>query len=174
MNISHAILDFKDLSQNASYTMDRINWWLLKYKSTYEELRELIPDPDCPICQPRIYKINCQCHWGSLEESFLNLYETLDMLTVLHAKESYFKKELDDYEKIKNDPSKVLLWINKSECLVEEQFILFFIDYLGEDENCADLCVSFLTRNNPDIHVQRSNFYNTIKFLDIFNELYWV
>ena len=53
---------------------------------------------------------------------------------------------------------------------------VFFIDYLDYDENEQEeyLSVYVSSVKELNIFIDRQDFRNTIDFLEIFNELYWV
>ncbi len=158
------------------FPMDKIEWWLLKYSDFYEKTFDFVysqrlfkMDDGSTVRLPSFGKSTDQ-------EKFLDLYKALDTISEFHRNEKYFEQELTEYHKIKNSQSDLKNWITKNENLGAEKYICFLIDYLDYDENNKEehLKVFVHSSKELDIFIDRQDFKNTIGFLEIFNELYWV
>jgi hypothetical protein len=107
------------------------------------------------------------------DDEFLYLYKALHTLSELHRNEEYFENQLNDYSKIKNSPSDIKDWVSKNEDLGANKYVCFLIDYLDHDEE-EHLNVYIPDSKKLDIYIDHKDFKNTIEFLKIFDELFWV
>jgi len=64
----------------------------------------------------------------------------------------------------------------KNEDLGATKYVCFLLDYLDYDENGNDkpLKIHGYRLKESDIYVDQQYFKNTIEFLEVFNELFWV
>ena len=151
--------------------MSKIEWWLLKhsdlYKKNYSQHLFKIDDGST-IQLPSFGK-------PISKEKFLDLYKELNIIYDLHRNEKYFEQELTEYHKIKSSQSDLKKWIAKNECLGAEKYGCFLVDYLDYKENDDEhLKIYVHSSKEIEIYIDRQDFKNTIDFLEIFNELYWV
>jgi hypothetical protein len=168
---------FKNLKSNSLYSIDKINLWLLKYSDSYkktihfiESKKEEFELEDAssvwlpPIKEPI----------SNSEKKFIILYGVLNTISEFHRNEKYFEQEMTEYHKIKHSKSDLKKWVAKNETLGAEKYVCFLIDYLDYSENPVHLNIYLNTLNELNIYIDRQEFKNTIDFLEIFNELYWV
>jgi hypothetical protein len=176
MHFQGIINELLELSECGVLRMNKIQGWLIThsdlYKKTYDSVysQHLFTDYDdttirLPPCGEPTYK-----------EIFLSLYESLNGILELHANETYFENEMVEYYKIINSPSDIKTWIVKNEDLGAEQYVCFLIDHLDYVENGHEEHLSVYIYNSKElrIFIDRQDFKNTIDFIEIFNELYWV
>lgn len=170
------LTQFQELHQNNIYSIDKIEWWLLKFSDTQKESHDFIYsqhifdlEDGSKVRLPPLGKKNEQ-------EKFLDLYKALDTISQFHRNEKYFEKEMIIYHKIKTTKSDLKSWVSKNEDLGANEYVCFFLDYLDYDENekVEHLNVFAHLSKELDIFVDRQDFQNTIAFLEVFNELYWV
>jgi len=170
------LIDFKNLCPNLITSISKIEWWLLKYSEFYKETYEFVysqhlfaTDDGSVIRLPPIGK-------PTDEKKFLELFKALDTICELHRNEQYFEQELTEYQKIKNSQSELKNWVAKNEHLGADKYVCFLIDYLDYDENDQEehLNIYVSSLKELEIYIDRKDFKNTIDFLEIFNELYWV
>ncbi len=78
--------------------------------------------------------------------------------------------------KSKISHSELKHWVAKNEDLGAEKYVCFLMDYLDYDENNEEehLKLFLLELSELEIYIDRQDFKNTIDFLEIFIELYWV
>ena len=149
-------------------------WWLLKYSDFYKKTSDF-------VYSQHLFKMDD----GSIvrlppfgeptdQDKFLDLYNALDTICEFHRNEKYFEQELTEYQKIKDSQSELKNWIAKNEDLGAEKYVCFLVDYLDYSENTEHLNVYVHSSKNLEIYIDRQDFRNTIEFLEIFNELYWV
>ncbi|UWX54891.1 hypothetical protein NYZ99_19485 [Maribacter litopenaei] len=169
------IKDFQALSQNHIYSMDKIQWWLLKYteknKSIYNLERSRNSDG-----QKQLSDIILPLFWRSGKDRiFLDLYVTLDKISKFHRNERYFEQEVLDYHKIANSDSDLKNWISKNKSFGADVYVCFLTDYLDYDENENEehLKVFVPSLKDLEIFINRADFKYTIDFLEIFNYNYW-
>lgn len=106
-------------------------------------------------------------------EHFLNLYDALNTITQLHRKEKYFEEEITNYMRIKNSPIELKKWVEKNEYIGSKEYVTFILDYLDYSENAYHLSVFVIDQKRLEICIDRQYFKSTIKFIDIFNKLFW-
>lgn len=175
-NSHTAIEEFENLLNYGFINMSKIEWWLLKHSNNYRKTHDfaysqhLFTNDDGSVIQlPPLGK-------PTDEEKFLDLYNSLDTLSEFQRNEKYFEQEMLNYHKIKNSHSDLKNWVAKNEEFGADRYLCFLIDYLDYDENDEEehLKVFLLKSKELEIYVDRQDFKNTIDFLEIFNELYWV
>ena len=151
----------------------QVEWWLLKYSDFYKKTSDF-------VYSQHLFKMDD----GSIvrlppfgeptdQDKFLDLYNALDTICEFHRNEKYFEQELTEYQKIKDSQSELKNWIAKNEDLGAEKYVCFLVDYLDYSENAEHLNIYAHTSKELEIYIDRQDFRNTIKFLEIFNELYW-
>ncbi|MBX2959379.1 MAG: hypothetical protein KF732_05415 [Flavobacteriales bacterium] len=160
---------FLSLKSGEIYSMNRIEWWLLKYADFYKETcQNLLELEDAPIVRlPQFIET-------TENDKFLNLYKALETISDFHRNEDYFELQMIDYQKIKHSKTDLRNWVAKNEKLVADKYVCFLIDYLDYSANAEHLNVFVHTLKEIDVYIDRQDFKNTIEFLEIFNELYWV
>jgi len=163
----------KDL-KGKSLSITKVEWWLLKYSDFYKKTSDFVysqhlfkMDDGSTVRLPPLGEPTDQ-------EKFLDLYKALDTICGFHRNEKYFEQELTEYKKIKDSQSGLKNWIAKNENLGAEKYVCFLVDYLDYSENTEHLNVYVHSSKNLEIYIDRQDFRNTIEFLEIFNELYWV
>ena len=172
--LQKSIEDFTYLVQTKLITIPKVEWWLLKYSDLHKKTSDF-------VYSEHLFKMED----GSTvrippfgeptdQEKFLDLYKALDIICEFHRNEKYFKQELTDYQKIKDSQSDLKKWIAKNECLGAEKYVCFLVDYLDYSENAEHLNIYIHSSKELEIYVDRQDFRNTVEFLEIFNELYWV
>ena len=156
------------------FKISKIEWWLLKYSEFYKRTSDFVysqhlfkMDDGSTVRLPPLGEPTDQ-------EKFLDLYKALDTICGFHRNEKYFEQELTEYKKIKDSQSGLKNWIAKNENLGAEKYVCFLVDYLDYSENTEHLNVYVHSSKNLEIYIDRQDFRNTIEFLEIFNELYWV
>ena len=176
MNLNIIIAELAELSEVGKIKMPQIEWWLLKYSELYKityghvHSQHLFELEDGSIVRlPPFGKPTDQ-------EIFLDLYKALDTISEFHRNEKYFKQEMVTYNKIKHSHSDLKNWAVKNENLGADKYVCFLVHYLDYDENDQEehLSVYVHSAEEIDIYIDRQDFKNTIDFLEIFNELYWV
>lgn len=165
-----------ELSDSSVFRMSKIKGWLITYSDLYKKTydfvysQHLYTDYDGSIIRLP------PCGMPSDEEIFLSLYESLNRIAELHANETYFKKEVVEFSKMKHSPADIKTWIVKNEHLGAKEYVCFNIDHLDYDKNGHEEHLKVYIHNlkEPLIFIDRQDFKNTIAFLEVFNELYWV
>ncbi len=164
------------LSKNDVYSISKVEWWLLKYSELYNKTYEFVysqhlftNDDGSVIRLPPFGE-------SSDQEKFLELYEALETISEFHQNEKYFKQELTQHNKIKNSQSELKNWVAKNEYLGADKYVCFLIDYLDYNENGQEKHLNVFVHSSKEleIYIDRQDFKNTIDFLQIFNEIYWV
>lgn len=168
--------EFLKLSKTSKYTMDEIEFWLLKYSDCYKNIysinckKEIFEQEDgSNVWLPPTKKLI-----SNSEKKFLNLFEALNTISKFHRNEKYFEQEIIEYHKIKHSKSGLKKWVSKNEDIGADEYVCFLIDYLDYSENAEHLNVYVHSSKELEIFIDRKYFKNTIEFLEIFNEFYWV
>ncbi len=168
--------DFQKLSQNLIYSIDRIEWWLLKYSDLYISSYDFIYSQHLVVLEDGSTGRFPPCGKPPEQEEFLNLYQALETIAQFHKNEKYFKEQMALFEDVKDDESKLKDWIKNNEEIGSNQYACFLLDYLDYDENdiVEHLNIYVLSAEHLEIYVDRKDFKHTIEFLNTFNELYWI
>lgn len=168
------VKELLNLGDGELYSMEKIHWWLLKYENIYQSMNEeeqskyittlndgsiaRLPPPGKP---PEVQTFTC-------------IYEALDILSNFHRNEKYFQQEMMRYRKIStSDFSSQINWLSKNEKLGSEGYACFLLDYLDYSDTPEHLNVFFLHSKNLEFYVHKTDFKYTLRFLDVFRDLYW-
>lgn len=154
-------------------SMDKIEWWLLKYselygstsKEFYNRFKKTLADGTEVRLPPICITFD--------EEYFLDLYRSLESISNRHRKEDYFEKEIASYRKRKDSIAEIRKWLEKNENIGSKEFVDFTSMYLDYSDHPHHLFIYIRMLPKLEIMVNRNDFKNTIHFLDIFNKLFW-
>ena len=159
------------LTENQPNSMNKIEWWLLKYSDFYKK------NTDSETNQ-HLTKLKNGSTLGlpmikepTELEKFLDLYKALNTISDFHRNEKYFANELTDYHKINGSQSDLEKWVAKN--LVTKKYTCFLIDYLDYAKNAEHLNIFVHSSKELNIYINCQDFKNTIEFLEIFNKLYY-
>jgi hypothetical protein len=175
VDLVEKIEGLKSLSNDSIFKISKIEWWLLKHETLYKQTKKINDYKNLYEINDRIVRLPDNIGNSTSDEKFIDVYESLDVLTKLHRNEDYLKQEMAIYNMIKDEPLKVKHWLKKNEKLGAEDYVTFLIDYLDYDPNDNEyhLKVFFLKNDKLEVYVDRQDFKYTIEFLEVFNALYW-
>ena len=160
--------EFKSLQSHGVYSIDKVQWWLLKYEDSYRQLKAQWVCPN-EGCYYQVTK-HCSCVNKHDELKFLELFKSLDEFSKYHKREDYAQQELDKYHRIKNDEKLVEEWGKDVEEVGDECF-LFLIEHHDYDNNPVHLLVRNESLLGYRVYVDRSDFKYLMEFMEIFMEL---
>lgn len=154
--------------------MDRIHWWLLKYKEAYhfldeeEQSRYATELKDGFVVRLPLFTMPTE---GQI---FLCVYEALDILSDFHRNEEYFQRELMRYKSIsESDLLSIKKWIRDNEKIGAGDYARFLIDYLDYSDTPKHLNIFFLYAKKLNFYVNKGDFSSTLEFLELFQNFYW-
>lgn len=147
------------------YTVPKVTWWLLKYYDLYKYCKENWNNCSC------FGELPCSHTLGSEENKFLDFYKSLEKVADLHKKEPYFREQLQLFEKVRNDSSALMKWLLHNAKLGSEEFLIFWVEWLEEEQNIVDPAIN--NWKNIKIIFREEEWKHTIKFLKVFNDLFW-
>ncbi len=155
------IKELKYLSTDSIISIDKVEFWLLKYQDNYNHLKSLREGELLPLS-----------NYATAEDKFVDLYEKLDEVSRYHKFESCCKEQLEIYASIKNDTEKVEKWLSTNEYFYYEELIHFavkYLDYLGNDK---DYNLKVFSHFNKDLEffINGKDFESTIEFIEKFNQ----
>jgi hypothetical protein len=176
MNLLEIKKELWGLSKSGVFRLDKIQEWVISYVDLYKKNYAFVYNQHLYTAQDGSTIRLPLCAPPKDEEIFLSLYESLKRILELHANETYFEHELFDYYKMINSTSAVNKWIEKNENFGAIEYVTFLTDYLDYNFNGKEehLKVPLSNFKEFEIFVDRQDFKNTINFLEIFNEYYWV
>lgn len=163
--IEEAFEVFKGLKKDDFYNIPKITWWILKYEELYEYSHNHRHVGSC------IDGMGCACCWDAPESRFSSLYSSLQDVVELYKHEKYFKEENVIFDQVKDDHPALMQWLKKNEALGSEEFLLFWMEWYREDRN--DVRPYIMSWPIHDIQFKGEEWKNTIRFCEVFNELYW-
>lgn len=167
--------EIQELTQSNPNSMNKIEWWLLKYRDNYKDIKNTLEskhwdelDNSLSVRLPSSLKVE-------RNDMFINLYESLDALSTIHRLENYFKTQLLELKIIRMSENGKNKWLKKNKHLGADKLACFFIDYLDydDDDKVEHLKVFIHTAPSIKIFIQSKDFRYTIEFLEIFDKLYW-
>lgn len=108
------------LFDNNIISIDKVEFWLLKYQDKYNHLKSL-----------RVGKLSSLSSDAKEEDRFVDLFEQLEEVSRFNRFEPYCKEQLEIYTSIKNDAEKLEKWLRTNENFYYEELIHFSVNYLG-------------------------------------------
>ncbi|OBQ56927.1 hypothetical protein JJL45_02590 [Tamlana sp. s12] len=160
--------EFKSLQSHGIYSIDKVEWWLLKHETHYKNLKGYwyCPNPDC------LHRIiqHCSCKTKHDEFKFLELFEALDKLSNYRKSENYAKQELIKYHTISHDEKLVAKWLEENDKVGEACFFFLF-EHQGYDSNPVHLLVVRESLLGYRVYVDSNDFKGLIEFMEIFIDL---
>ena len=154
-----------NLKKDDFYNVPKINWWILSYMELYKYSYDHRHVGSC------FEGMGCCCTDKNPENKFSSLYSSLREVIDLHQYEPYFREELALFENVKEDHPALMQWLKKNEKLGTEDFILFWIEWLEEDHSYVKPFIPELEKH--DIRFKAEEWKNTIRFCEVFNDLYY-
>lgn len=167
-----ALIEFDKLQENEVFTIVKIKNWLFKYVGSYQDLN-LNWNCSNAGCSYRRTK-QCSCNKKEDAYIFLSLFDTLMGFSRYHQKENYAELELESYSKIKHDKELVKKWVIKNEYVGTKDCFELVLRHYDYDLKPLHLLVTGKSLLGYEVFVDREDFKSIIKFLDIFNDLFWV
>ncbi|WCO01729.1 DUF3127 domain-containing protein [Psychroserpens ponticola] len=133
--------------------MNAIEIWLEKHKDSYSETVALLKE--------NTFKLNLV--ELAVKKEFEILYGKLNVLSILHKKEAYFKQQIKDYNEVKDSISRLKNWF----------------DYQAENKNKYQLFSDVFYNNRTLTHyslkideltLNPEDFKHTLKYLSIIED----
>jgi hypothetical protein len=164
-----ASLEVFKLCYENIFSIDKLEWWLLKYSELYNELapeHHFLKDEGYTLYTNEFEKYPFQV-------CFLENYFIIDQVSILQTRESYFKNEMNLYETIKHEKAAIKSWIIKNYSLWDQEYSLFIFDNLDENFKNSDYIFRLYNQNLKlvEYRVERKAFENTIEFITFYDHL---
>lgn len=158
-------LSVNQLCQPSPVTVVKLKAWLFQNKTLYKYAIENRYEASC------FHDLPCSCSDIKPETRFVILYDTIRSIIDLHQYENYFKKELEYLDKANFRPQALKESFHKTEKPASEDLIEFWLEWYCEETKTIKPFI--LHWNQLGIKLKISEWKNTIKFLQIFNSLYY-
>lgn len=163
--------DFEELNTEPIMSLDRIEWWLLKYSDAHAEIIsylkahhiEYIPYADIESHSHLSIISDFQC--------FLDFYHFINEISESARNEPQLKREMKEYHLIKDSSAELQEWITRNEKFGLGPYPQFIADAnVFRDEMKQILVIE--VENDVQFELDRNHFNFTLEFVKIFNELY--
>ena len=152
---------FKEIDQ-PYISMDKLEWLLLKYSEEFERLLGFLGRIDDDFFD--IYD----------DKLFVDIFLQFEELSEDHRYESYCKEQVIDY--MNNSRFELSLqkdWAIKNEGMAVFNLYGFEFKYLESDRNKEYFKIKHDNHDLFNINVDKNDFRYIIRFLEIFERLYW-
>ena len=116
----YSIEELNNLSNKGKIDMPKLEYWLLKYSSLFQETHKN------HTCSTKL--LPCFCRSRYPDCFFVSVYSGLDEISDAYRTSLKLKKEVERYHSLKDDFSKVKLWLRE----VEE---IGLTEYLNHNAN---------------------------------------
>ena len=152
----------KRLLDNKFISLAKIEWWLLKYESAYQDVISIIK------AIPSDYAFPSIGDRYALEFQLKDLYELLEEVSACHRNEAYFKKQLELYDEISNNVTELSAWLESHKLTPSEEQIRF-LDFFADNRELSGYRSKVIMPSNLDfsIRINLIEFEYTLRFLDI-------
>jgi hypothetical protein len=179
-SIKTAYSELQNLGNGNKYSIAQINWWLLKYGDLHKNVSKN-NNQLCQVCLEGLEEnlpYDCirkpeYCNKRPEFSLFLQFWDDLDKVTQLHKLETECKRAFDEYCNLICFEEELRNWVIKHYDIFSQTGV-YFSEYL---EFNAKGDKSFHVAEAPDlsfgITIREEDFKNSIKFYDIFFDLYY-
>lgn len=147
-----AVNDFYTLGDRLTYTINKAEWWLLKYSDLYAEHKR-----DLPYIEDFEF-----AHEKGVTE-FMEIYQALLLITEVAKLDSTFSGILDDYKAEEADKEKRILWAQTNMALFEK----YQYDVFRESEDSISANYGY----GKNFIVRGDEFRNLARFLEVMEEM---
>lgn len=158
--LNNYLQELKSLSADSIISIDKVEFWLLKYQDEYNHLKYLREGELPPLPND-----------ATAEDKFVDLYEKLDEASRYHKYEPYCKEQLVIYDLIKNDTEKLKKWLSTNEEFYYKELIHFSVNYLDYQGEIIHLKISSLFNKGLELFINKEDFKNTIQLLNLYESL---
>tara|TARA_R100000935_G_scaffold58869_1_gene98827 strand:+ start:10040 stop:10564 length:525 start_codon:yes stop_codon:yes gene_type:complete len=159
--IEESIINLRSLSIENIYTIDKINWWLLKYYELYKYCKENWNNCSC------FGELPCSHTFNSEENKFIDFYQELDEISQLHKLNSECGEEILKLQEFKKERKLIDSWLRKNEELYNNLLIEFWLDTEIIDNY---ILLYFSNYKDLEIKIDQTEFKDVIEFLELFSE----
>jgi len=159
--------DFERLIDTPFMSLDKIEWWLLKYADFHSEITTYYRDnnisysPNSDLEAHPLYPLIINLH------AFLDFYHFLNEITEYTRREAYFKEEIKEYQRLKasqDDPKEWLFKNLKFGLGPHPQFIAD-ANAFGNDE-----MIVIHEQHDVVFYLDSKDFSAVLEFIEIFEE----
>lgn len=164
-----ALDELRELSADGIFRISMIEWWLLKYESSYEVGRD---DWKCKLHLEDV-DATCICGVKPVGHVFVELYRILEDVCALRRLESRFSQEIEHYNSVKNNHGALREWeigledwAGKNCSLIQYKGINYF-------DNKPLLIVYQYHPSDFKIAIRKSELPFAIRFHQIWEQVYW-
>ncbi|MDO6761133.1 hypothetical protein Q4566_13055 [Tamlana sp. 2_MG-2023] len=167
-----ALTEFKNLQTQGLFSFKDVQAWLLKYEAFYKDVKY---NWHCPNsgCQHKFTGC-CSCDTKPDAYLFVTLYDKLLEFSHYEKYEAYALGELNDYNAIKHDASKVKSWVIRNENIAGNACFEFLMNYHAYNDTPTNLLVVDSKLLGYDVFVSQEAFKSLVQFLETFDELFWI
>lgn len=175
MSLKNYISEFCDsiddliyIQDNSYLTFEKIEFWLLKYSLLFTKSKAHYS------CSHLAFKLPCMCWNRKADCLFIDIYISMEKLSLMYRKNLYYTDELVYYQTIKGDLLKLQKWLQKN---ITENDIDF--PYSSEENKYYDkeisLCNGKLNQKYVyfSLKVEGVNFKSTYDFFAVYNNLFF-
>ena len=166
------IYDFELLNDTPYISMDKIEWWLLKYSDFYSDIttyykdNNIIYSPDAVAePQPHLAVIN-------VLNPFLDFYHIINEVSEYARRETYFEEEIKKYHRIKVSKDESKKWLLKNLKFGLGPYPQFIADAnVFRDQEKGLLVMD--VEHDVMFNLDWDDFGFTLEFIKIFEELFF-
>ena len=162
LSIIQSLENLKSLTKDNTYSIVKIEWWLLKYKGEYQYTNSVIDAIPSSFTYPRISPKYQE------EFNFKDLYERLEEVSICYKNETHFKEQLAVYNKVKNNVSELNNWLATHYLDAGKQQSKFRILF-ADNRELIDYSfkIHLPTSLNLSVIVEANEFQYSLQFLNI-------
>lgn len=166
--------DFEELNDSPLMSMDKIEWWLLKYSDIHAEIVSYLKEHNVIYTPPPpSYNYESRTEGDVIRPFmlFLDFFHFVNEISESARKEAYFKQEMKEYHRIKHAMPVLKDWLRKNERVFNEGVPEFIVDEYNFQERTGKIWVREEI-HDVEFSVDWNLFCFTLYFIKIFNELF--
>ena len=166
------IEDYEKLNNEPIMSLDKIEWWLLKYSDAYAEIMLYFKEKNVNYDPKFVVYTEYQDRIMSPFTEFIYYFNFMDEISLSAKKEAFFKKELREYRQIMHCRHKTTEWLAKNEKVGLGFFPHFIWEYYLYFDEGGKLWIGDQWYDIGFL-VDWNRFCFTLYFYKVFNELFW-
>ncbi|RYM34818.1 hypothetical protein ERX46_05435 [Brumimicrobium glaciale] len=164
--------DFEELNTEPIMSLQKIEWWLLKYSDAYAEIMLYFKEKNVNYDTKFVVYTEYQDTIMNPYMEFIYYFNFMDEISLIAKKEAFFKKELREYRQILHSREKTTQWLAKNEKVGLGDFPEFIWSYYRYFTIGGTLWIGDKW-NEIGFFVDWNRFCFTLYFCKVFSELFW-
>lgn len=166
------IYDFELLNNTPYMSLDKIEWWLLKYSDFHSDITAYYKENNIIYIADSVVEPQPHLAVINVLNPFLDFHHIINEVSEYARREAYFEEEIKEYHRIKASKDKSKKWLIKNLKFGLGPYPQFIADANAFGDEKEELLVIDV-EHDVVFNLDRDDFRLTLEFLKIFEELFF-